>query len=239
MNNRCSINSIPVEVFQSSILLYLISKGDFDLRTFLNLASVNKRWYNMIYNIDFINILLHKLDITHLSYLFTLSKNATIPLEIDRFRYVKRELYYHKLSLTTDVIPIENENFDLLESNAFRVKGNIEQIILKANPLIGENDIDLKKKFNIDTNELNLSISVPINESYIWGLDIDSNKQPFIMTQFKVRTPPNFTIIIIGNVKIKELILRTHILSPELPNIENYELPNNIDPFLPADLIYY
>jgi len=138
------------------------------------------------------------------------------------------KLYRHTITLITDIIPIENEAFDFVESNSYKITGNIEKIILLAdssdyNPL-RHKDIDIVEKYSIDSTNCNINISLPREEDNWWGLEINTESHKLYL--FNSKTPPQrFSFKIIGNCHIRELILHTNIKSPEIYN--PIHVPNN------------
>lgn len=219
-----TLSNLPVEIFQSHIFPFLILDPDFDLRKFLNYALVEYKWYMMIYSIDFINILVSLLNISLPDSFY----RCKISQEHYRMRKLVDKIYNHTITLSADVIPIENEAFDLVESNSYKISGNIEKIILLADSseslLIRHKDIDVLNRIPCIGNNITLNISLPRDEGGYWGLDIDSNCLG-CSGEFLSKQPKEFSFKIVGKCQIRELILRTHIQSQPIFNLVPLDNP--------------
>jgi hypothetical protein len=207
-----TLNDFPPELFLNHIFRCLVIDPDFDMRQFIKYSTTCKYWYSLIYNNDFINICLKHLDVTR-PILFN-----SIISPIERMKVAINKVYIHDISLQNKLIPMCNSVYDLLISNSFKVRGNIEEIRLYS----GDNNkiIDLELINNIDYNylsQIDIYTNLPhfpnnINlwklEMYLGYEELESCKTIHL---FSTNKPSNYNFRIKGNCKVDELDLNTHI----------------------------
>ena len=203
---------IPIDLYYSNILPYIFEYPEFDLRLFLKNALVNSWWHNLIYSYDFINVLLKCMDIKRPNNF----NNIISPKE--RMKIALNKIYIHDISLVNNIIPLGNSAYDLVISNSFEIRGNIEDIQLYMED--NQQSIDLELINNIDYNYLSQVDIYTCNPHFpdnihLWKLEMYLGYEEMEWCKtihlFSTNKPNNYNFRIRGNCKIKEVDMNTQI----------------------------
>ena len=207
-----TIEHLPPEIFLNHIFRWLVIDTDFDMRQFIKYSTICKYWYSLIYSNDFINIFLKYMDVKR-----PIIFNSIIS-PIERMKVAINNVYIHDIIIQNKLIPMCNSVYDLLISNSFKIRGNIEEIQLYMED--NNQTIDLELINNIDYNylsQIDIYTNLPHfpNNINLWKLEMslvyEELKYCKTIHLFSTNKPENYNFRIKGNCKVNELELNTHI----------------------------
>lgn len=215
-----TLNNIPYEIFHSHIFLHLIKDPDFDIRLFIKNSLVCKYWYNIIYNNDFINIILKNMGFKRPDIFNTLFK------PIERMKYTINRIYTHNVNIYNEIFTMADCVYDLVLSNCINITGNIENILMIRDD---DNNINVDNLSNINyknVDKMSIYTCMPHfpNNINLWSIELDiifKNKVFTKKTLFSTTHPENYRFTIKGNCRVKEIELKTHLYRYEEDNYAN------------------